>query len=64
MKKNDPRLSANGPPAALSKEDEFKREMEIAREVMTRRREALRQLALADKITDEDREILRSLAKD
>jgi hypothetical protein len=42
---------------------EFKREMEIMREVMERRKEALRQLAVTASIMEEDRDILRDLAK-
>ncbi len=38
-------------------------QLAVARNVMARRKEALRQLSLAEKIMHEDRDILRDLSK-
>lgn len=43
--------------------EEFETKLAVAREVMAKRREALRDLALAEQIMEEDRAILAALAK-
>lgn len=56
-------MSEKRPAANETAVSEFGREMRIMREVIVRRREALRQLALGEAIMDRDRDLLAKLVK-
>lgn len=51
------------PPSSDTGDPDFERQIQILREVIARRSEALREFAMAKTITDEDRDLLAQLAK-